>query len=520
MKKIIAIALYVLYATALILALSFGTEVSVAIADKINEITHRAELSDVSLDVDITQPLMAGKWHYIHYTPEGKFEGTAKLCFESLEPDKLLVTADGAVFSRGEKEADKFSAKMRIYSKYDPDFEKIVELKFEKVYPTDFKANYFVSSVGYNKPITYVGIPISVYSSIPKGQQYGVVEYEIIYDSEYFTYDEDTHELVPIKVTAPGEKKTASVRYANGSTATTLEFEIAPNPGVVEEFYEVRFDGVSADSFEMNVKDNAFITLHNSEGKLLITDYDLILGENDSGSLNRAGRLRYSKAGNKDITIVLPNGFSKTVNIKINNIITLPQIEGFVPNEEGKIVLNVNGSYTYKFAFDDEVTYTDVSYKYASANMSLSKTARSFTIIPNRTGVTDLRVIVDDGESRVEKFYQLEFVGELDMMGFIVRNAQLFVAKFMGHMALFAILAFFALYMLSQFERDGIIRRFIVFTLLGLPIAALTEIIQIFLPGRTAAINDVFVDMAGYFIGALVVMFLLLVARLIRKIRN
>jgi VanZ family protein len=85
---------------------------------------------------------------------------------------------------------------------------------------------------------------------------------------------------------------------------------------------------------------------------------------------------------------------------------------------------------------------------------------------------------------------------------------------------MFAVLAFFALYMLSCFEGIGKIKGFIYLTFLGLPVAAISEIIQMYLPGRTPALSDVGVDMIGYYIGAVVTLFLFLFVKIFKAIKN
>ncbi len=519
MKKFMAIALYTLYATALVLALSFGTSVAAVISDKIYELTHIASISDVTLDIDINEPLIPGIEHYVKYTANGNYIGTAGLVFESLEPEKLVVSQyGGAVKANGEGQPETFTAKMRISSKYDPDFEKVVELTFKKAYPEIFKANYFAISHGFNAAEVCIGIPIHPYSYVEKGQIYSENDYEIVYDSEYFTYNAESNELIPIKVTEDGKTQEFKVKYANGAYAVSSAFRIAPAPyEQAADFDEIRIIGPDVSGDSTNVKAGVFPLIYKN-GERVISNYT-ISTDNEDGYVNDKGQVYFTAPGSKSLTITLPNGFSLTRNVDVQNVIKIPELEGLTLNESGNIPLDINDTLTYKLIFDTDVTIKDVKYKAEGKYIDVSLQGRVLTVVPKKTGTADMRLIIDDGYSRVEKLYKFEISGELDVFSFIAKNASLFVAKFMGHMSLFAILAFFGMYMLSFFERDGKIRRFIALTLTGLPIACLTEIIQLFLPGRTAAFSDILVDMTGFYIGAFIAAIAVIFIRIVKRKR-
>ena len=229
MKKVLAGFLYVAYAAFMIFAICFASPYYSDIRNLMNG--NITDITDVEMTSSTQSEMMPGKQYHFKYTVIGEYKSTAGLRFESLDPDKMSVTSKGAVrgIDNGE-DGDYITARMRIYSTKDEDFEKIVTLTFKRAYPESFKANYYVHSVGKNSSKAYLGFPIYLYSSPASGQTYSVKTYDLVYDSEYFRYEEESGLLIPIKATADGEKTTIGVRYANGASAESKEFAILEAP--------------------------------------------------------------------------------------------------------------------------------------------------------------------------------------------------------------------------------------------------------------------------------------------------
>ena len=78
--------------------------------------------------------------------------------------------------------------------------------------------------------------------------------------------------------------------------------------------------------------------------------------------------------------------------------------------EEHIITLRDTEVKAYSFYFADEVGYDKVTYEYDAEMLHLYSTDRSFTVDPRagKTGVTEIKLIIDDGYTRVEDVYTVE----------------------------------------------------------------------------------------------------------------
>ena len=215
-KKKISIALYLLYAIFVTLFITYGTKVASEVKAVVQAILDRAEITDVTVSVSEDDVLMAGKYHYVTYTSYGDIRGDDGLEFESLDPEHLTVSGRGRLLASADFEGEFLLAKVRITSKFDDDFEKIVTFKFTKKYPDDFQCAYFVKGEGHSVETLYVGVPVYAFSYVPGGwSTYNVKTYDLIYDERYFDKREDGA-LIPKAATLDGEQLSFAVRYDNG----------------------------------------------------------------------------------------------------------------------------------------------------------------------------------------------------------------------------------------------------------------------------------------------------------------
>ena len=101
---------------------------------------------------------------------------------------------------------------------------------------------------------------------------------------------------------------------------------------------------------------------------------------------------------------------------------------------------------------------------------------------------------------------------KLEEIAFVRRSvvcydtAPTFVSKVLGHLSLFALFAFFAMNMFKFVPIRGRLKRFAAYTMIGLPIAALTEFVQYFIPGRISRVEDIMIDMLGFYFGTLMIL--------------
>ncbi len=91
------------------------------------------------------------------------------------------------------------------------------------------------------------------------------------------------------------------------------------------------------------------------------------------------------------------------------------------------------------------------------------------------------------------------------------------VRKLFGHFGLFALSGFVSTWSAYLFCRDGKYNYFLYFagtsTFAGLVLAWFSELVQVFMPGRSGSAADVAIDFIGYFIGVLLVILILFFAK-------
>ena len=91
------------------------------------------------------------------------------------------------------------------------------------------------------------------------------------------------------------------------------------------------------------------------------------------------------------------------------------------------------------------------------------------------------------------------------------------IRKLFGHFGLFGISGVFTTWTFYLFCKNTKFNYFIHFGLLsllaGFGFAWLSEFIQLFMPGRSGSVNDVLINFLGYFIGDLLVIFILFLAK-------
>ncbi|MBQ0009026.1 MAG: VanZ family protein [Firmicutes bacterium] len=92
-----------------------------------------------------------------------------------------------------------------------------------------------------------------------------------------------------------------------------------------------------------------------------------------------------------------------------------------------------------------------------------------------------------------------------------------FIRKTIGHFALFGfsgVVSTWAIYLFARFSKFNYFIHFGCLSLLfGIALSWLTEFIQLFVPGRSGSVADVMIDFVGYFIGDLLMIFVLFLAK-------
>lgn len=503
MKKSIAVTLYVTYAIFITLFIVFGTSVSTAAINMVKSYLYAREITDVELNIDPNEPLPFGQTYYPIYTAVGDVYDAA-LKFESLDPDKLKVADNGAIYAYNNCENDTTEARMRITSEYDKDFEKIVTFHFYKQYPTEFSVSYSAKSYNSNSASIPLGIPVYVYANIPTDVKYNVYQYEILYDETYFTQSDKDNALIPIATTPEGVTTSFTLRYANGAEAESKPFSISNQISQATAIDEIRINGKSINEYAMVVSRWAKLTLY-YQGEQVHSDYAVSFKKGEDGDINRAHSIGFASPGNKTVTVTLPNGFSETFTIQVRNVLSLPTLKDEELIKTHHITILNSEKPRYYYAFPDDVTCKKiVATRYDETLVTITATDTYFAITPKKPGQTDFSLRVSDGYEELWMHFTLDIKEDTSLSFFIIDNVGKIVAKYIGHLTLFVILSWLALNMFRYIQTKNRIIRFIRYTLCALPIAAITEYWQTFIPMRTGSVEDALVDMGSYYLGTLI----------------
>ncbi|MBE6597564.1 MAG: VanZ family protein [Ruminococcaceae bacterium] len=495
MNKKIAIALFLCYSILLSVVITFTFGLGDRIVKLTKNITEKVEITDVT--VDISDSYVVGKQYSPKYTAVGRYRDP-KLVFEALD-DTLTVNKETGAFKGKRTDANETSGRLRITSEADPNFEKIINLKFEKKYPDDISAGYFAKSVGYLKSKIYKDIPLNFYMKIPKGQVYSESDCQLIYDKEYFTQiDENT--LLPIKATEKGKTLSVTLLLGNGKSFTTKEFTIASLSAPIEDFDSVELEKVGNE--RANTVGSVYAVYLIKDGERVYSDYEISFRDG-LAKLNSVGNVVLKKLGTEEITVTLPNGFSRSVTVDIKNHLEFPSLDGEF-NKKGELILKRYNKLSLTAAFPSDATYKSFDVECDSEVFTVKKIGNTLELKNTKLGKGEIKLIVDDGKDRIEKTITVKVVPQLNPYEFLKDSPDRFVSKVFGHTFGFAVMAIFALNMFRFIKIKNKLFRLFTYSYAAFVFAFITEFIQYFIPGRTSSFSDLLVDMVGYYIGTLI----------------
>jgi len=187
-----------------------------------------------------------------------------------------------------------------------------------------------------------------------------------------------------------------------------------------------------------------------------------------------------------------------------------------------RVVLGKSYNITINPTNKDKVTYS--KFEYSSSDESIASVDGNGVITPHKTGQTEITVLVNDGfESYSDSFILTVDNKDIeDSLGYksftkLVRKG---IAHFLGFLA-FGVIAFIMFFMWIKPNYDGSSKYiWLLIGINGLSFAVLTEVIQLFVPGRGPTITDVFIDYLGYTISFVVCIIVLLIIELVKKHKN
>ena len=514
--KIVAIILFIISIVMVPWLILDGSKFAYDLLEKATRAIEYKEIDRVALSIDVDEPLLAGKTISIRYVAknaDGETVQAPGLQFKSLDKDILSVTSQGSVKATMAFEGEELTASYQITSLHNSSFKQIVTLRFIKVYPDDFTVHYYSLGLGGNAKTLYVGAPISMYANV-KTKNYNVETYEILYDETYFTYDADTKKLTPICATPVGETLKLGIRYVNGNTEYSPEFSIAPIEQAPSEFDEVWVGNRVLNNYDGLIGDIKGEVKLYKDGKRVYMPFKIALRDAD-GKIPYVS-LSYTKPGEKQVTITMYDGYSQTLTFHLHNIISLPTIT--LPlDENGTLHLKQYETKHYSIKFENEdQTYFKIKSSTGKGIVRIEVDEDTLTLYANAPGETTVTLYIDDGEQRVETSFRVEIEANGSLAEWIKHNETEVKPK-IGHFGLFMFYGFVVFNLFCKFRVKNKDKLVLLHAATAWPMAFYTEIMQLFMDGRSSRLSDVGIDLLGFYLGTLIAF---LVWKFVSTMRN
>ena len=259
------------------------------------------------------------------------------------------------------------------------------------------------------------------------------------------------------------------------------------------------------------------------------TIYNIIFSSsnNEVVEVTPDGKILFKTSGSAMITVKEEySGLSYQLNINILNYIKLNEENSYTfkgntlsfNEDENKYHIENGNSCKLKLNFVKDSTYTKVTY--SSSNEKIAKVGQDGKITPLKSGDVVITVICDDGT--LEPVI-LEVNLRIDRQNLINNLSDFFykVRKGLGHFGAFLVLGIFSTFTwLLFFTKKKMFFSVPINIILGFGIAALTEIIQLYVPGRYGALSDVLLDFSGFILSAGIISIVFIIKDIVIFIRK
>jgi len=240
------------------------------------------------------------------------------------------------------------------------------------------------------------------------------------------------------------------------------------------------------------------------------TSFKLIYASSDSVNCKfySNGMVSFVAAGDYTISVTdSVNGATNDIVFRVRNIITFAEdaynITGpsLKQNDKDQYELTNKASYTLKINFAEDATFKKVAY--TSSNENVAKISQSGSISCLDLGESLITALIDDGYTKAKFEIKIKVVAKKAVE--LTSEFLLLIRKLMGHFGAFMVLGIISsmLFVVLYRWKEWLWSIPVALTN-GIIIAALTELIQIYTPGRGGLIADVILDSRGFLLGAAV----------------
>lgn len=254
---------------------------------------------------------------------------------------------------------------------------------------------------------------------------------------------------------------------------------------------------------------------------------DIIFQSSDSkiATIDTNGKIMPKKAGIVKLSVLDKlSKISKSIDVTINNKILIDEKNTFTLkgynskyDAEADCYSITNGySGSIKLNFAKASTYSKVSY--SSSDDKILTVGQDGKITPNKAGEAIITMTCDDG---IQEPIVIDVKIIVVRQNLIENSASFFykVRKSIGHFGAFLVLGIFStLTYLLFFKKKKWLFSVPLNFAAGFSLAALTELIQKYVPGRYGAWSDVMIDFVGFLFSAVTLTILILTIYLVRFI--
>lgn len=248
-----------------------------------------------------------------------------------------------------------------------------------------------------------------------------------------------------------------------------------------------------------------------------VSSNNQILEIDNDGTLNPHG------IGEVDVTLKDRHSLaSKTIHITIYNKILINEKQPIIvygheaTYDESLKRYEITNGYSGKveLCFLQESTYIKVQYQ--SSNVNILEVDQNGILTPHKKGSVTITLVVDDGMLD-KKVINIDIRVKPQR---VIENMQEFfgkIRKAVGHYGAFLVLGIFSTFTyLLYFTKKKWVWSVPLNLAQGFGLAALTEYIQLFIPGRYGCWSDVVLDTSGFMLSALLITFIILIRYLIK----
>ena len=217
------------------------------------------------------------------------------------------------------------------------------------------------------------------------------------------------------------------------------------------------------------------------------------------------------------------SGLSKQIDVVVNNVIELDETPFELTGEDvkendGSFSIRNGNSTKLVLNFSDNTTFDNVTY--SSSDETVATIGQDGMITPQKAGKTIITAVVDDG-FLPPLTIQIELTVKrqdaiTDLTKFFYQ-----VRKGIGHCGAFLVLGIAStLTWLLFFGKKKMFFSVPLNFVLGFGVATLTEIIQLYVPGRYGSMDDIMLDFSGFSVSAIVITVIFVAIALIKRFKK